>query len=118
MLVILNSSISSKPSKGHPSLEETLLDNSISSKLLQQESFLIDPVLLREETKTKLTLFILDSSISSKLFFLEILLGSWVRVLCLHGHFVSAFIVDILEKLAFVSVVIPCGESWFIIKIS
>ncbi len=33
---------------------------------------LIDQVLLQEETKTKLTLFILDSSISSKLFFLEV----------------------------------------------
>ena len=32
----------------------------------------IDPVLLQKETWTKLTLFILDSSVSSKLFFLEV----------------------------------------------
>jgi hypothetical protein len=49
---------------------------SISSEVVflevQEGSPLIDPVLLQEETKTKLTLFILDSSISSKLFFLEV----------------------------------------------
>ena len=36
----------------------------------------MDPVLLQEETQTKLTLFILDSSISSKLNFLEVQYGS------------------------------------------
>jgi hypothetical protein len=35
-------------------------------------SSLIDPVLLQEETYTKLTLFILDSSIRSKPFSLEV----------------------------------------------
>ena len=36
----------------------------------------MDPVLLQEKTKTKLPLFILDSSISSELFFLEVQQGS------------------------------------------
>ena len=39
---------------------------------MQVGSSLIDPVLLLEETLTKLTLFLLDSSISSKQFFLEV----------------------------------------------
>ena len=36
------------------------------------------PVLKSKETKTKLTLFIVDSSIGSKLFFLEVQLGSYL----------------------------------------
>ena len=43
---------------------------------MEQGSSLTDPVLLQEETWTKLTLFILDSSISSKLFFLVVQWGS------------------------------------------
>ena len=58
------------------SLEETKTETGdcISSKLIKPCRFgkdHIDPVLLQKETKTKLNLFILDSSISSKLFFRE-----------------------------------------------
>ena len=59
------------------------LDSSISSELFSLprgpvKSSLFNPVLLQEEIfKTKLTLFILDSSISSKLFFLGVEHGSY-----------------------------------------
>ena len=54
-----------------------ILDSFISPNLfflqIKQRSSLIDPTLLQEETQTKLTLLILEySSISSKLFFLEV----------------------------------------------
>ena len=55
-----------------------IFDNVIFNFFLQvkPESSLIDPVLLQQETLTKITLFIVDSSISSKLFFLKIQKGS------------------------------------------
>ena len=46
------------------------MESSISSKLFFLEVHIdrIDPVLLQEATETKLTVFILDGSINSKLF--------------------------------------------------
>ena len=42
------------------------------SSVRSSKNHIIDPVLLQDEAYTKLTLFIPDSFISSKLFFLEV----------------------------------------------
>ena len=75
------------------------------------ETSFVDPVLLQNETSTKLTLFILNCSISSRLFFPEVQWGSSLidpvllqeetytkLTLCILGSFISSklFFLEVL----------------------